>query len=139
MISTSLLISSYIAGLNDLWRSLNKGSSWSLVTSSASWSGRYSHSSVALDSNTIVLMGGSDNNSKLYSLWIFPFFIMLSHNEKSRIEASRMRERVKEIKGLFTHTGISFYCAAFSITVHDVINTWAWLSCFLLASWWYNV
>ena len=31
---------------------------WSLVTSSASWSGRYYHSSVALDSNTIVLMGG---------------------------------------------------------------------------------
>jgi hypothetical protein len=30
----------------------------SLVTSSASWSGRFRHSSVALDSNTIVLMGG---------------------------------------------------------------------------------
>ena len=31
---------------------------WSLVTSSASWSGGYGLSSVALDSNTIVLMGG---------------------------------------------------------------------------------
>ena len=35
---------------------------WSLVTSSARWSGRYSHSSVALDSNTIVLMGGSTSS-----------------------------------------------------------------------------
>ena len=44
--------------MNDVWRSIDKGSSWSLVTSSASWSGRDRHSSVALDSNTIVLMGG---------------------------------------------------------------------------------
>ena len=37
---------------------------WSSVTSSASWSARYSHSSVALDSNTIVLMGGWTGSSK---------------------------------------------------------------------------
>ena len=37
---------------------------WSLVTSSASWSGRDRHSSVALDSNTIVLMGGYTSSSK---------------------------------------------------------------------------
>ncbi len=53
-----------IALLNDIWRSIDKGSSWSLVTSSASWSGRDAHSSVALDSNTIVLMGGVDDSSK---------------------------------------------------------------------------
>ena len=43
--------------MNDVWRSNDKGSSWSLV-SSAPWSERAGHSSVALDSNTIVLMGG---------------------------------------------------------------------------------
>ncbi len=37
---------------------------WSLVTASASWNGRYLHSSVALDSNTIVLMGGGTSSSK---------------------------------------------------------------------------
>ena len=37
---------------------------WSLATSSASWSGRSGHSSVALDSNTIVLMGGDTSSSK---------------------------------------------------------------------------
>ncbi len=41
---------------------------WSMVTSSASWSSRVYHSSVALDSNTIVLTGGesySNSSSKL--------------------------------------------------------------------------
>ena len=47
--------------MNDVWRSIDKGSSWSLVTSSASWGVRKGHSSVALDSNTIVIMGGSGN------------------------------------------------------------------------------
>ena len=48
--------------MNDVWRSIDKGSSWSLVTSSASWSSRGYHSSVALDSNTIVLMGGAGSS-----------------------------------------------------------------------------
>jgi hypothetical protein len=39
---------------------------WSLISSSASWSGRSFHSSVALDSNTIVLMGGVTSSS-IYS------------------------------------------------------------------------
>ncbi len=45
--------------MKDVWRSIDKGSSWSLVTSSDPWSGRTSHSSVVLDSNTIILMGGT--------------------------------------------------------------------------------
>ncbi len=55
--------------LNDVWRSNDKGTSWSLVTSTAPWSGRYGHSSVALDSNTIVLMGGDAATSKCTSSW----------------------------------------------------------------------
>ena len=54
----------YIGRVNDVWRSIDKGSSWSLVTSSAPWSGRHEHSSVALDSNTVVLMGGWTGSSK---------------------------------------------------------------------------
>ncbi len=54
---------SCIGWLNDVWRSIDKGSTWSLVTSSASWSDRAAHSSIALDSNTIVLMGGETISS----------------------------------------------------------------------------
>jgi hypothetical protein len=50
--------------LNDVWRSTDKGSTWSLVTSSASWSGRAYPASVVFDSNTILLMGGFDTRSK---------------------------------------------------------------------------
>jgi hypothetical protein len=52
-----------IGRLNDVWRSTDSGSSWSFVTS-ASWSARAGHSSVALNSNTIVLTGGYDGDSK---------------------------------------------------------------------------
>ncbi len=56
----SFLLVLYRAGsrINDVWRSVDKGSSWSLITSSASWSGREGQATVVLDSNTIVLMGG---------------------------------------------------------------------------------
>lgn len=44
--------------LNDIWQSSDEGTNWDLVTSSAPWSIRFSHSSVVLNNN-IILMGGS--------------------------------------------------------------------------------
>jgi hypothetical protein len=62
--STSLILSSSFSRHHE--RKLMDVSSitWSLVTSSASWVSRRGHSSVALDSNTVVLMGGASAGSK---------------------------------------------------------------------------
>ena len=43
---------------NDIWRSNDKGASWSLVTAAAPWAPRSSHTSVALPDGSIVVMGG---------------------------------------------------------------------------------
>lgn len=44
---------------NDVWRSTDNGATWKLITSTAGWPGRASHSSVVMPDGTIVLMGGS--------------------------------------------------------------------------------
>ncbi|MCX6696905.1 MAG: PKD domain-containing protein [Methanoregula sp.] len=43
---------------NDVWRSTDKGATWTQMTASAGWSARYLHSSVAMPDGSIVLMGG---------------------------------------------------------------------------------
>ena len=43
---------------NDVWRSTDNGATWTQMTASAGWSGRKSHSSVAMPDGSIVLMGG---------------------------------------------------------------------------------
>jgi uncharacterized repeat protein (TIGR01451 family) len=45
---------------NDVWRSTDKGATWTLVNSSPGWSERYTLSSVAMPDGSIVLMGGRD-------------------------------------------------------------------------------
>lgn len=46
--------------MNDVWRSTDKGKSWTPQTTNAPWSARHFHSSsVAMSDGTIVLMGGS--------------------------------------------------------------------------------
>ena len=44
--------------LNDIWRSVDGGDTWFLVTEQAEWPGRSGHTSVVLADGEIVLMGG---------------------------------------------------------------------------------
>jgi len=46
--------------INDVWRSIDKGATWTQMTANAEWLGREDHTSVALADDTIVLMGGAD-------------------------------------------------------------------------------
>ena len=46
---------------NDVWRSVDKGATWTQQTASAEWSGRGIHSSVSMPDGSIVLMGGYDD------------------------------------------------------------------------------
>ncbi len=45
---------------NDVWRSTDKGATWTCVNANAGWSRRERHASVALPDGSIVLMGGND-------------------------------------------------------------------------------
>ncbi len=45
---------------NDVWRSTDKGATWTRISSSAGWSGRYGHTSVVLPDGSIVLLGGAE-------------------------------------------------------------------------------
>jgi len=49
--------------LNDIWRSTDKGVTWSQQTANARWSGRFDHSSVAMSDGSIILMGGYGDKS----------------------------------------------------------------------------
>ena len=43
---------------NDVWRSTDKGATWTQVNASAGWSKRWGHSSVVMPDGSLVLMGG---------------------------------------------------------------------------------
>ena len=45
--------------MNDVWRSVDKGVTWTLQNGSAGWSERCGHTSVVMPDGTIVLMGGN--------------------------------------------------------------------------------
>ena len=47
--------------MNDTWRSMDNGATWTLMNASAGWSARFEHSSVGMPDGSIVLMGGYDN------------------------------------------------------------------------------
>lgn len=51
---------------NDVWRSTDKGATWTQVTAAAPWSARDFHSAVVLPDGSIVLMGGYDHNTGHY-------------------------------------------------------------------------
>ena len=48
----------------DVWRSTDKGVTWSLQTASAGWTARWGYSSVLMPDGSIVLMGGYDGSPK---------------------------------------------------------------------------
>ena len=58
---------------NDVWRSTDKGVTWTRMTglTGAEWSARYGHTSVALPDGSIVLMGGWDiGGYPLNDVWL---------------------------------------------------------------------
>ena len=63
----------YIAGttnrLRDVWRSADQGLTWTQVTSTAEWTARESHTSVALPDGSIVLIGGFTGSKRLNDVW----------------------------------------------------------------------
>ncbi|MDP3396888.1 MAG: PKD domain-containing protein [Methanoregula sp.] len=48
----------------DVWRSTDKGVTWSLQTATAGWSARWGYSSVLMPDGSIVMMGGYDGSPK---------------------------------------------------------------------------
>jgi PKD repeat protein len=48
--------------MNDTWRSIDQGITWTLMNSSSGWTARTGQTAVALLDNSIILMGGSDGN-----------------------------------------------------------------------------
>ena len=55
--------------LNDVWRSTDKGVTWTQQTANAEWSERYYPSSVVLPDGSIVLMGGETSDGKSNDVW----------------------------------------------------------------------
>ena len=55
--------------LNDVWRSTDYGSTWTLQNNAAEWSGRGFASSVAMPDGSIVLMGGRVRTTDLNDVW----------------------------------------------------------------------
>ena len=49
--------------LNDVWRSIDNGATWTRQTEHAGWSERYGHGAFALPDGSILLMGGLDDTS----------------------------------------------------------------------------
>jgi len=54
---------------NDVWRSADRGSTWTEIMASAAWSGRQHQSCAVLDDSRIVLMGGYGSGTLLNDVW----------------------------------------------------------------------
>ncbi|MEN6342435.1 MAG: kelch repeat-containing protein [Methanospirillum sp.] len=57
---------------NDVWRSTDKGTTWTRVNASAGWSARARHVSVALPDGSIVLIGGYAASAYVRDVWRSP-------------------------------------------------------------------
>jgi hypothetical protein len=49
---------------NDVWRSKDKGATWTQISANAGWTPRWGQTSVATSDGRIILMGGYDNQKK---------------------------------------------------------------------------
>jgi hypothetical protein len=54
---------------NDVWRSTDNGTTWTLVNASAGWTARYSHTSVVMPDRSIVLLGGYGSTGNKNDVW----------------------------------------------------------------------
>jgi hypothetical protein len=57
------------APFNDVWRSADKGATWTLMNANAGWPVRESQSSVVLPDGSIILMGGNNGNVNFSDVW----------------------------------------------------------------------
>ena len=58
------------SGMNDVWRSTDKGASWTRQVENAQWAARSRHAAVCLPDGSIVVMGGRDStNARLNDVW----------------------------------------------------------------------
>jgi len=55
--------------LNDIWRSADRGATWTQVTEHAEWTARYGNAAVALPDGSIVLTGGEESYEYLNDTW----------------------------------------------------------------------
>ena len=53
--------------LNDVWRSIDNGATWTEQTASAGWTARLGQTSVVMPDGSIVLMGGYDGGANWYN------------------------------------------------------------------------
>jgi PKD repeat protein len=60
---------SFSTSKNDVWRSTDNGATWTQITASAEWVGRYSHTSAAMPDGSIVLIGGFTPNGIMNDMW----------------------------------------------------------------------
>jgi hypothetical protein len=56
--------------MNDVWRSSDKGATWTLVNANTGWKGRILHTCVVMPDGSLVLIGGAEpNNVYLNDTW----------------------------------------------------------------------
>jgi PKD repeat protein len=55
--------------LNETWRSINQGVTWTQINASSGWMARSSHGSAVLTDGSIVLMGGADQTYTFNDTW----------------------------------------------------------------------
>jgi len=56
---------------SDVWRSINQGANWTLLSGTSGWSNRQGHSSALLPNGKIILTGGYGNSGTQKDAWIF--------------------------------------------------------------------
>ena len=55
--------------LNDTWKSIDKGRTWTLVNESPGWAARIYHTSVAMSDGSILVLGGTDIMTAFNDTW----------------------------------------------------------------------
>jgi PKD repeat protein len=58
-----------VTNYNDIWRSPDNGTTWSLVSATAPWIARTGHTSVVMPDGSIILMGGYSASGDLNDVW----------------------------------------------------------------------
>jgi hypothetical protein len=65
----SITDQSEVDNWNDVWRSIDRGATWTKMTPTVGWTPRSDHTSVVLPDGSIVLMGGRTGPYLLKEVW----------------------------------------------------------------------